>query len=282
MLLTREIRFCLAESAGEEDAAVQNGWGGWWTDRLLNPYLAFQVTVAGEPDPRTGMLCNVKVLDALFQRQCIPPIREALARGQHEALTAEAALLLAWEALLRAGLGPCRPAALRLLVTPTLSFEISAAEENVMRVSQQFEFSAAHRLHSPKLTAEQNLEVFGKCNNPHGHGHNYVVEVTLAGSPDPVTGEVVSIGELHRLVKSRVIQPLDHKNLDVEIDFFRGVCSTVENIATYIFQQLDGQFSPASLDAVRVYETPKTWAEARRTDTPPSRAGDRNLATKSV
>jgi 6-pyruvoyltetrahydropterin/6-carboxytetrahydropterin synthase len=269
MLLTREIRFNLAElAAGAEEPAVQNGWGGWWTDRLLAPYLTFQVTVAGEPDAQTGMLCNVKVLDALFQQQCIPQIRAAQARGAaDDPLNAESALLLAWQALERARL-PCHPAALRLKVTPTLSFEISAAEENVMRVSQQFEFSAAHRLHSPRLSAEKNLEVFGKCNNPHGHGHNYVVEVTLEGSPDPVTGEVVSIPQLHRVVKNRVIQVLDHKNLDVEIDFFRGLCSTVENIATYVFRQLDGQFAPATLDAVRIFETPKTWAEVRRSDTP--------------
>ena len=262
MLLTREIRFCLAPlAAGADDPAAANGWGGWWSDRTLAPYLTFQVTVAGQPDAHTGMLCNVKQLDSIFQQQCIPKLRAALGRDE---LTAENALLLAWEALERASLAPCHPAALRLHVTPTLSLEISAAEENVMRVTQQFEFSAAHRLHSPKLSAEKNLEVFGKCNNPHGHGHNYVVEVTLEGSPDPVTGEVMSIPQLQRTVKSRVIQPLDHKNLDVEIEFFRGVCSTVENIATYVFRQLDGQFAPAQLDAVRVYETPKTWAEMRR------------------
>ena len=264
MRLTREIRFSLAPlPAGGEDPAAQNGWGGWWTDRLLAPHLRFQVTVAGRPDANTGMLCNVKRLDAVFQQQCIPKLRTALAAG---GLTAEAALLLAWEALARINLTPCRPAALRLHVTPTLSLSISAEEENVMRVTQQFEFSAAHRLHSSKLSSEQNLEVFGKCNNPHGHGHNYVVEVTVEGSPEPVSGEVVSILQLQRTVKSRVIQPLDHKNLDVEIEFFRGVCSTVENIATYIFGQLDGQFAPARLEAIRVYETPKTWAEVRRSD----------------
>lgn len=268
MLLTREIRFCLAPlTGGADEPGAQNGWGGWWADRLLAPFLTFQVTVAGEPDPQTGMLCNVKVLDDLFQKQCIPPMRAAMAAsGTSDIRGAESALVLAWQALARLSLAPARPAALRLHVTPTLSYEISAGKEHVMRVSQQFEFSAAHRLHSPKLSTEQNLEVFGKCNNPHGHGHNYVVEVTLEGSPDPVTGEIVSIPQLQRLVKSRVIQLLDHKNLDVEIEFFRGVCSTVENIATYIFRELDGQFAPAQLDAVRVYETPKTWAEVRRSD----------------
>ncbi len=261
MLLAREIRFCLAAAESTDDPAVQNGWGGWWTDRLLAPYLTFQVTVAGQPDRETGMVCNVKQLDAIFQQRCIPPLRAALKAGQP--LTAELALRIAWQALQQSGLAPSRPAALRLHVTPTLSYEIFA-EETAMRVTQQFEFSAAHRLHSSQLSAEQNLEVFGKCNNPHGHGHNYVVEVTLAGSPDPVTGEVVSIPELHRVVKSRVIQPLDHKNLDVEIEFFRGVSSTVENIATFIYQRLEGQFGRARLDTVRVYETPKTWAEVRR------------------
>jgi 6-pyruvoyltetrahydropterin/6-carboxytetrahydropterin synthase len=263
MLLTREIRFSLAADGGPDDPAAQNGWGGWWSDRLLAPYLTFQVTVSGRPAADTGMVCNVKQLDAIFQQQCIPPLRAALAAAQP--LTAEAALCIAWRALQQAGLASCRPAALKLHVTPTLSYEISA-EDTAMRVTQQFEFSAAHRLHSRQLTAEKNLEVFGKCNNPHGHGHNYVVEVTLAGDPDRVSGEVVSIPELHRVVKSRVIQPLDHKNLDVEIEFFRGVCSTVENIATYIYQRLDGQFGAARLDVVRVFETPKTWAEVRRSD----------------
>ena len=132
----------------------------------------------------------------------------------------------------------------------------------MVRLSERFEFSAAHRLHSPQMGAQANREVFGKCNNPSGHGHNYEVEVVIAGEPDPRTGLIMPVGELQRIVNQRVITIFDHKHLNVDCQEFRTLNPTVENIAQVIYDKLaDGFCGAVRLAAVKVWETPKTWSE---------------------
>ena len=128
-------------------------------------------------------------------------------------------------------------------------------------LTQQFEFSASHRLHCPELSDEQNRQTFGKCNNPHGHGHNYLLEVTVAGTPDPRTGAVLPLPAFEQLVKERVIDRLDHKHLNTDTQEFREVNPSVENIARIIWNLLQDRVAPARLHRVRVWETAKTSAE---------------------
>ena len=136
-------------------------------------------------------------------------------------------------------------------------------------LTEQFEFSAAHRLHCEELSESENQETFGKCNNPEGHGHNYVVEVSVSshvastnsGSKDPQIHQVINLEEFEGTVKKLVIDRLDHKHLNRDIEHFKNLNPTVENISIAIFDWLDGRFGDAKLDKVRLYETPKTWAE---------------------
>ena len=128
-------------------------------------------------------------------------------------------------------------------------------------LTQSFEFSASHRLSCEGLTDEDNRRLFGKCSNPNGHGHNYVLEVTIAGDPDFRTGVVIDIAALDRIVGERVIEPLDHKNLNVECPEFASLNPTVENIARVIFRRLSDALGDRRLVSVRVWETPKTYAE---------------------
>ena len=123
-------------------------------------------------------------------------------------------------------------------------------------LTQEFEFSAAHRLHCESMSAESNREYFGKCNNPNGHGHNYVVAVTVA-YPD----ENFSLPQFETLVKRHVIDHLDHKLLNLDVPEFTNVNPSVENIAAVIWRLLKESPSPPNLHNVRVYETPKTWAD---------------------
>jgi 6-pyruvoyltetrahydropterin/6-carboxytetrahydropterin synthase len=129
----------------------------------------------------------------------------------------------------------------------------------MVRLSQKFEFSASHRLHNPKFTDEQNRALFGKCNNPHGHGHNYVLEVTLA---NPAATQL-EIPAFERIVSATVIDPFDHKNLNIEIPQFRDLIPSVENIAMVIYRLLKSPLEKAGakLAAVTVWETSKTWCE---------------------
>jgi 6-pyruvoyltetrahydropterin/6-carboxytetrahydropterin synthase len=132
----------------------------------------------------------------------------------------------------------------------------------MVRLSQKFEFSATHRLHNPALSDDENCRTYGKCNNPHGHGHNYEVQVTLAGTPGK-TGLLVDVPAFERIVATTVIDRFDHKNLNVELAEFRDVIPSVENIASTIFKLLKPPFTDmgAKLASVTVWETPKTWCE---------------------
>ena len=128
----------------------------------------------------------------------------------------------------------------------------------MVRLSQKFEFSASHRLHNPEFSEEENRRAFGKCNNPHGHGHNYELEVTIAAGPDP-NGIVMPVPDFERIVDQTIIRPFDHRNLNTEVAEFRSLNPTVENIAMVIYRTLKEALP--GLKRVRLWETPKTWAE---------------------
>ncbi|XP_038633057.1 6-pyruvoyl tetrahydrobiopterin synthase [Scyliorhinus canicula] len=118
-------------------------------------------------------------------------------------------------------------------------------------------FSAAHHLHSNCLNAEENKRIYGKCNNPNGHGHNYKVEVTVRGEVNPLTGMVINITELKEHMQEAIMKPLDHKNLDKDVPYFTNVVSTTENVAIFIWDNLQKHLSPNLLYEVKVYETDK-------------------------
>jgi 6-pyruvoyltetrahydropterin/6-carboxytetrahydropterin synthase len=138
-------------------------------------------------------------------------------------------------------------------------------EESMDRVyiARRAHFSAAHRLYNPDFTDEHNWETFGACNNPKGHGHNYVVEVWLCGGIDPATGYVFDLTRLKKIVDEAVIQRVDHKHLNEDVDFLQGVNPTAENLAVLFWRQLEGRVPRDMLHAVRVYETDKNFAEFR-------------------
>ena len=136
----------------------------------------------------------------------------------------------------------------------------------MIQMTEQFEFSAAHRLYCPDLSSEENLRIFGKCANPNGHGHNYVLDVTVAGDVSATTGSIVELASFEHTVVQRVIEPFDHKNLNLDCAEFADLNPTVENIARAIWTRLKGRFQPARLVSVRLWETPKTCAEFRGDD----------------
>lgn len=141
-----------------------------------------------------------------------------------------------------------------------------------LSLTMQYEFAAAHRLHCDRWTEAENREVFGKCNHPSGHGHNYLLEVTVdwtAGSSNddsPTSGAYANpTAFINPIVQTHVLQRLDHRFLNLDVAEFRALNPTVENIAQVIFQWLNAAL-PATIQlcAVKVYETAKTWAEVRR------------------
>ncbi len=123
-----------------------------------------------------------------------------------------------------------------------------------IELGRRYHFSASHRLHSEHLSEEENARVFGKCNNPFGHGHNYTLEVNVSGKVDPDTGMIANLADLDGYVESAVLQALDHKSLNEEVGAFREKVPTTENLCIEIYERLKN-FSHAKLERVRIEET---------------------------
>jgi 6-pyruvoyltetrahydropterin/6-carboxytetrahydropterin synthase len=127
-------------------------------------------------------------------------------------------------------------------------------------LTRRYDFAASHRLHAPQLSAEENQRIYGKCNNPYGHGHNYALEVTVTGPVDPATGMIANLGELDPFVEREVLAAFDQKNLNEEVAEFRSVVPTTENVCREIFRRLQS-FPAAHLERVRIEETSKNSFE---------------------
>lgn len=127
-------------------------------------------------------------------------------------------------------------------------------------LSRRYHFAASHRLHTTKLSEAENKRVYGKCSNPYGHGHNYVLEVTVTGPVDPETGMIANLGELDPFVQRKVIEPFDQKFLNEEVAEFKEQVATTENVCREIFRRLKS-FPLAKLERVRVEETSKNSFE---------------------
>jgi 6-pyruvoyltetrahydropterin/6-carboxytetrahydropterin synthase len=131
----------------------------------------------------------------------------------------------------------------------------------MIRVTRKIEFSAAHFYHNPTFTEAENRRVFGKCANQHGHGHNYVLEVTVAGEPDPATGMVLDLKDLKDILQREVGDRMDHRHLNFEVPELAGQIPTCENIATVIWKLLEPKITRGKLDRVRLYESTDLFAD---------------------
>jgi 6-pyruvoyltetrahydropterin/6-carboxytetrahydropterin synthase len=128
-------------------------------------------------------------------------------------------------------------------------------------ITRQVHFNAAHRLHNPTKSKAWNEKQYGLCTNPHWHGHNYVLEVTVKGQPDPETGYIIDLGELKRILHTAVVDPCDHRNLNEEVPFLRGIIPSTENLVIAFWSQIEPQLKAGRLHCVRLYETPRNYAE---------------------
>jgi 6-pyruvoyltetrahydropterin/6-carboxytetrahydropterin synthase len=131
----------------------------------------------------------------------------------------------------------------------------------IVTVTRRLHFSAGHRLHNPELSDAENRKIYGLCNNPAGHGHNYGLEVTLRGEIDPETGYVFDLKRLKQLVGESVLEDVDHANLNVDVAWMEGVIPTAENIAVQIWRRLEAELPNGMLERVRVSESERNFVE---------------------
>ncbi|HCY77889.1 MAG TPA: 6-pyruvoyl tetrahydrobiopterin synthase [Ignavibacteriales bacterium] len=134
---------------------------------------------------------------------------------------------------------------------------------NMIYLTRRETFAAAHRLFKDGLDDKENFELFGKCSNPNWHGHNYILEVMVSGTPDPATGFVIDLKKLKEIIQEHVISKVDHKNLNLDTDFMQGVIPTSENIVVAIWNQLKDNIPSGNLYSVKLYETENNYFEYR-------------------
>ncbi len=128
-------------------------------------------------------------------------------------------------------------------------------------VTRRVHFNAAHRLHNPARSEIWNQETFGLCNHPNWHGHNYVLEVTVAGEPNAETGFVLNLRDLKAILEQRILSKLDHKNLNLDVDFLQGIIPTTENLVVAIWRELEDALPAGRLYRIRLYETESNYVE---------------------
>jgi 6-pyruvoyltetrahydropterin/6-carboxytetrahydropterin synthase len=131
----------------------------------------------------------------------------------------------------------------------------------IVTVTRRLHFNAAHRVHNPALPDAENKELFGKCNNPNWHGHNYILDVSVKGEISPKTGYVMDLGALRDAVNREVIDKVDHRNLNIEVDFMKGRIPTTENIVVAMWAVIEPLVAPAALAKLVLWETQNHWAE---------------------
>lgn len=276
--LARTVRFSInppahpAQGAEGGGDSFGNAFAGAPSMRGLGRQYELEIECAGKPDERTGYLVDIKDVDAMVRARLMPII----ARACEQTPWIEPIMLV--PALWRAAAGSlCAPIErLRWRLTPTYAVEMSAHEQS--RVSggvargarvalrQQFDFAAAHRLHAPGLSDAENRALFGKCNNPAGHGHNYRLEPLVVVELAPDGPAPFTLADLERLTSRTVIERLDHKHLNLDTPEFspeRGHIPSVERIAQVAYELLAPQVAQASqgraeLQSVTVWETDRT------------------------
>jgi 6-pyruvoyltetrahydropterin/6-carboxytetrahydropterin synthase len=138
---------------------------------------------------------------------------------------------------------------------------VAAPAAPTVTVTRRLHFNAAHRVHNPALSDEENARLFGLCNNPNWHGHNYVLDVSVTGPIDARTGYVVDLKDLKRIVQDEVIDKVDHKNFNLDVDFMRGVIPTAENIVVAFWRVLAQRVAPARLAKLVLWETQNNYVE---------------------
>jgi 6-pyruvoyltetrahydropterin/6-carboxytetrahydropterin synthase len=131
----------------------------------------------------------------------------------------------------------------------------------VLTVTRRLRFNAAHRVHNPALSPEENVELFGKCNNPNWHGHNYLLEVSVKGEIDPKTSYVIDLARLRDLVEHELVRHIDHKNLNLDVPFMSGTNPTTENLVVACWRVLAPSVAPGTLTRLRLWETDNNYVD---------------------
>jgi 6-pyruvoyltetrahydropterin/6-carboxytetrahydropterin synthase len=267
--LTRKIsfssghRYWLDSLSDVENRAI---FGPWASPFNHGHNYVLWVSCRGEVDNSNGMVVNIKWIDDALKSLVLSKFDQKSINDEIEGFAEQSPsvenLLLYFRAILHDLPGGVELVGLKLEETPLLYGEWTK-EKDMVTLTRIYEFAASHRLDIPALGESENLRLFGKCNNVNGHGHNYVLEVTVSGDVDPVSGMMVDLDELDAVCEREVVDRYDHKNLDLDIPEFKGKNTTSEVVVQMIFDRLEGTV-PGRLERVRLLETARNVFEVGR------------------
>ncbi len=230
------------------------------SDEGLSIFLQLGVELTGPVNPDTGLIVNVTTIDDKVHQHIVPLLNKYIGddfkQGRRVDISELARLLyLTWDTLADK-FDNAALSSLTLVLNPFRKIFINSEDKNMIYLSEKFEFSATHRLWNDNFSEQQNFDVFGKCANPSGHGHNYTVEVVVKMLTDRRS---LHLGSLEQIVADTFINLVDHKNLNVDVPHFAKTIPTVENIAAFAWQILADKFGQAKLHCVTIWETDKTY-----------------------
>ncbi|MHC4474830.1 MAG: 6-pyruvoyl trahydropterin synthase family protein [Planctomycetota bacterium] len=257
--LARVVRFSVNPFL-DQDSVGFNSYASKPPGVGLSIFFELCIELTGDVEPATGFVVNVTDIDNVVREFVVPifgrRIREDFRQGKHVGFPALSRLLkLSWGQLADK-FGSARLSRLTLALNPFRKMAVEDEDCTMVYFSEKFEFAAMHRLWNDDFSRQKNLEVFGKCANPTGHGHNYVLEVTVKV---PKGADSLQVGEFEKAVDNEFITLVDHKNLNADVPDLGHINPTIENIAVFAWGRLVGKFGVAGLHCVTVWETNKTY-----------------------
>ena len=258
-VLSRQVRFSINPFLSQ-DVTGYNSYSSKPAGEGLSIFLELSVELAGTVEPSTGFVVNVSDIDRHVRAFVVPIFTERICadfhKGKHIGLSDIAELLKAAWSRLADKFGKAQLSRLSLKLNPFREVAMDIKNTGSFYFSEKFEFAAMHKLWNDKFDEQRNFDLFGKCANPTGHGHNYIVEITIK---KPIVDSLFSIAAFEKIVDEELIKVVDHKNLNVDVPEFGRINPTVENIAAFAWNKLVGKFSQATLHCVTVWETDRTY-----------------------
>jgi len=260
--LARQIRF--AVSPFEASIEGSNSYCAKPTADGLSLFFAIWIELKGIVDKDTGFVVNVSDIDKIVRKKAVKIFDEFIKqkfRLKKQVSFEQIGQLLSqvWKTIEKNFL-PAKIDSLTLELMPKRKIAIKERMGNMLYISEKFEFAASHTLWNNRFSDKENERVFGKCANRKGHGHNYIVEVTIKKS---AKGKTLCAGDFENIVEKEFIRLVDHKNLNADVEHFKKVNPTVENIAQFAFKCLKAKLKPLQLDCVTVWENDRTFCSFR-------------------
>jgi 6-pyruvoyltetrahydropterin/6-carboxytetrahydropterin synthase len=257
--LTRQVRFSVNPFLSENNRGY-NSYASKPAGEGLSIFLELSVEVTGQVNPETGFVINVSEIDGNVREFAVPAFAERIKKNfraaKHTGLPEIAELLgFVWNRLTDK-FKTAKLSELSLKLNPFRKITVNSKDTNMVYFSEKFEFAAMHKLWNNDFSKQHNMEIFGKCANPTGHGHNYIVEVTIQM---PRARNDFRIGDFEKIVDTEFIKLVDHKNLNADVDQLNKTNPTVENIVSLAWNQLIGKFGKVKLHRITVWETDKTY-----------------------